>query len=110
MALFPPDEAGMGALLRGVLRQTGPCLLIVDEDGDSWLTAWPATARWDAEHESIRLGGAEVVLGAVAVLGGGEQRIGPSTVDADEWVQRPNAACLPALVWFVHNLSGAAER
>ncbi len=87
LALFAPNEAGDGGLLRGRLEVTGPCLHVVDDEGRSWLPAWPATASWDIETQSIRYGQTEVGLGVPASLGGGEGRIDTSSLDDDDWVQ-----------------------
>lgn len=101
LVLFPQNEAGAGAEIRGMLSQRGPCLYLVADNGESWLTAWPATARWTS-GDRITFGASEVTLADVAFLGGGEVRIERSMVDDFEWVQPPDSSCLPALVWFVY--------
>lgn len=107
LALFSPSEEGAQAELRGVLREVGACLVVVDENDDTWLTAWPATARWDTGSKTITIETGELAVGEVGLFGGGEGYVESSTEDPYDWVQRPDVSCLPAPVWFVHTLQTA---
>jgi hypothetical protein len=107
LARFVPDEVGMGALLTGTLRGAGVCLVVDDELGNTWLTAWPATATWDPQTGRIRLGTAELGLGEVGLFGGGEVTLYSSTDPAVRWTRPPPSVCLPTKAWFVYTLEEA---
>ena len=62
---------GMDALLHGVVRRSGDCLLL-DPGGDATVVVWPRGTRWSAGDEAVVLpDGLRVGLGDEVEGGGG---------------------------------------
>jgi hypothetical protein len=100
LAFYPADDenAGMDALLGGVVEVSGPCFYMVQAREDSRaLIAFPeGEASWDEQRQAAFLKGARLSVGAPVTISGGftDER------DFSEWPVPPDESCDTSRVWL----------
>lgn len=111
LAVTPPDQTSMEALIQGTLRVTDDCVLL-DEQGEDVLLMWDAgQVTWNAEARTITFEDAD---GTVTVADGDRVRLGGGGSSVDEggappqqwvesidWVSPPAPSCLTDIRWSV---------
>lgn len=118
LPIYATNPAGDGGVLTGQLvpGKNGNCLYL-EAHGDRWLAIWPSPPRgvqvtavgadiwpfpgtgWDGT--AVSMGNSVVVIGDLAVFGGGETVFGPAELESTDLVRPPSQRCLVEKAWWV---------